>query len=264
MGVSGTVAAVVAGWFVCTGLMQFSPVPIAILLGVVMTAFTVTAFELVIYFWSLPGRKIIIEAKWAWLKRALNQPVPKKRGRHQFRIGKENKGFAILFAVLWLVVEVYTFKSSVAGFYGEYAKTKASSVDQVALELLKRQETALAASRKQVDSQIEADQRLITLVSASIETKDQNPVTFRQAQERLAANRAWVAQNDANMAALITQETKLSLSGVKEKTPAFEQWLAGVTGWSADWLQLLEAMLPAMFIDLIASIGLAVALFLRD
>ena len=238
MAIIAGMAAIVAGYLVIANLIEWTPPIIAVILGLAITGFMIGAFEVSLYFFSLKER--VFSQKWF-----------------------SSKGLGLFFMALWLVVEIFTFKSSISGFYGYYAVSKASKTVQTTDGHLRSQMQSLKTTEKQLDTSITNDQKLIALYTVDLETKKKFQNQFDSAVDRVSENSKLKKENSEAQKLI---QIKIDATGEKgpdtSSIASFEDWVAVIFGWNSDLLQLIEAILPSAFIDLIASIGFAVALFL--
>lgn len=241
MAASGVGASIVSGYFTVLRLSEFMPRVLATLLGTFLVAFAVIAFETVLVFVQRRGYFI-----------------------------------AVLFIALWGIVATFTLTATVAGFYSYYAAVRvdravASSgkeVHRVELESVRANIGQFVQRLEDQRRQLGPLQAIVADSSSSVERRSEYGRVYYDAQSRILAVQR---EMDRLQAALDVERSKEA--GIMAEAPAaaveasrpsqdFYDWTGTMLGVKPATMELVSAIFPSIFIDLISSIGLAVALFL--
>ena len=241
MAASGLGASIVSGYFAILRLAEFMPRGLAAVLGSFLVAFAVIAFETVLVF-------------------------------------VQRKGYFIagLFVVLWAIVAAFTLTATVAGFYSYYAAVRierarsgaGEEAQRSELEGVRQNEEALRERILAKQSELRSLQKIVEDASQSVERRAEYGRVFYDAENRILAGGREI---DRLQAALDVERKKEN--GILAEAPAaavaasrpsvdFYDWVGSLLSVKPDTMELVSALFPSMFIDLISSIGLAVALFL--
>jgi hypothetical protein len=241
MALSGIGASIVSGYFTIMRLGEFMPRILATLLGTFLVAFAVIAFETVLVF-------------------------------------VQRRGFfiAVLFIVLWGLVAAFTLTATVAGFYSYYAavrvdRARAGSGEEVHRVELQRVRANIGQFVQRLEDQrrqLGPLQAIVADSSSSVERRSEYGRVYYDAQNRILAVQR---EMDRLQGALDVERTKEA--GILAEAPAaaveasrpsqdFYDWTGTLLGVKPATMELVSAIFPSVFIDLISSIGLAVALFL--
>lgn len=238
MGVAGVGAAIVSGYFNVARLALFMPAGLAAVLGVLMVAFSVVAFEIVIVF-----------------------------------LRRRQRALAVLFSGVWLIVWTFTFLATVAGFYGFYSSvqeraTVASAplaAARVRLDAIRSQARDLDRQAQQKEREIADLQRLVSQTTETLGARTANGWVYDDAQARLLSRENQLTAIEDELQAVRDAEAKAVAAtpvASEARRPEFYAWVGGMLGISPATLELVTSMFPSTFIDLMAAAGLAVALFL--
>jgi hypothetical protein len=239
MGAAGIGAGIVSGYFMIVKLAQVMPFPLAALLGSIMICFSVIAFEVVIVF-----------------------------------LQRRQRAAASVFVVAWLAIWLFTLMACLSGFYSFYGSILTKQVQVSAPEAMSRRQldlihdrevelqTNIAEKRRQI-----ADlQNLVNQMSATVEDRQRYAREYADAQARLLAREQTLTLSQDDLQAARDQESALITAQpvvvADRRGTDFYAWLGEATGLRADALELIASMFPSLLIDLMASGGLAVALFL--
>jgi hypothetical protein len=241
MAAAGVGASIVSGYFTILRLGEFMPRMLATLLGTFLVAFAVIAFETVLVFIQRKGYFI-----------------------------------AVLFIALWAIVATFTLTATVAGFYSYYAavrvdRARAGSgeeVHRVELQGVRANISELGLRLEEQRRQLGSLQAIVADSSSSVERRSEYGRVYYDAQNRILQVQR---EMDRLQAALDVERTKET--GILAEAPAaaveasrpsqdFYDWTGTLLGVKAATMELVSAIFPSVFIDLISSIGLAVALFL--
>jgi hypothetical protein len=241
MAAAGVGASIVSGYFTILRLGEFMPRMLATLLGTFLVAFAVIAFETVLVFVQRKGYFI-----------------------------------AVLFVALWAIVATFTLTATVAGFYSYYAavrvdRARAGSgeeVHRIELQSVRSNTADLARRLEDQRRQLGPLQAIVEDVSTNAERRSEYGRVYYDAQNRILAVQR---EMDRLQAALDVERKKEA--GILAEAPAaaveasrpsqdFYDWTGTLLGVRPATMELVSAIFPSVFIDLISSIGLAVALFL--
>ena len=240
MAVAGIGAAVVSGYFMILKLSQVMPFLLAALLGSIMVCFSVLAFETVIVFLR----------------------------RHQ-------KTIASLFIGAWFAIWVFTLLACVSGFFSFYSSILKTEIEQTAPQQINRQQLDLVHERQsdlrnniaEKRKEIEDLQTLVAQMSTSMADREKYAGEYANAQARLLSREDQLTKLQDDLQATRDQESTLIASTpsivTEQRSADFYGWLSGITGIRSGTLELIVSMFPALLIDLMASGGLAIALFLE-
>jgi len=240
MAVAGLAAAIVSGFFAVLRLEEFMPSWLAVVCGFFMVAFAVIAFEAVLVF-----------------------------------VYRRQMFLAGVFVFLWVLVLVFTLMASVGGFYNYYAGVRHQRVvasggeeaKRVELQSVRSHESALLDRVASLSKQLASMEAIVADASTSVERRAQYGRVFYDAQTRIVS-----LQDQMDRAQASLEVDRQKEASLLSATPAAAQvvradfftWVGGMLHVSPDSLELSSALFPSIFIDLIASIGLAVALFLSE
>ena len=241
MAASGVGASIVSGYFAISRLAEFMPRGLAAILGAFIVAFAVIAFELVLVF-----------------------------------VQRKSYFAAATFVFLWALVAIFTLNATVAGFYTFYTSVKheatvreaPESANKNALDSFVSEETVLQARVAVVTADLQANERTVQNTTTSAADRSDYGRVFYDAQARIVADSK--ALDDLQNRLQVVREKERAILAA---TPAVAQavsrvdyfeWAGGMLHWQPATMELVSAIFPSVFIDLISSIGLAVALFLSS
>ena len=241
MALSGAGASVASGYFAITRLEEFMVPALAVLLGTFVVTFAVIAFEVCLVF-----------------------------------IQRRSYFIAGVFVFLWLLTVVFTLNATVAGFYTAYTNYKhgvatsnaSENANKSALDALKADEASLTARIAVLTADLQANERTVQNTTGSAEDRSNWGHIYYDAQTRITADGRALDDLQGRLQAAQGKETALLAATpaavvTAARTDYFE-WAGGLLHIQPATMELVSAILPAMFVDLISSIGLAVALFLQS
>lgn len=178
-------------------------------------------------------------------------------------------------ALLWAATTGFSMSSTVIGQYNTRMHSAAEAIEagaeegaQVALyESLKTEERELTEALASAVSDREQIQQMLAVFD--YERRKSEGRYYEDLQWRLSvANRA-VAEREERLQALRERLRSALTSGVVSTTQRtreirdFYLWAAGLFGVSRDALQFAVSVFPAVFIDIMAPLGISIAFFLR-
>ena len=249
MAVIGIGASIISVYYTTIWLLEFLPAAFALLLSGIMVGFCVTAFETVILFMSgyvTEGRvtKVVI---------------------------------SLGFIFLWLVVTAFSIMSTVAGQYNrhvdnlrEYSKQGASVAHSQWL-ILQEQKTELQSRLSEYREQMKVLNNIMKSMG-DLESRSGNNKVWHETQFRLQNVGKQMSGLSIELDKVREKEreqisesrkTGAVLHGSAEDIPDFYGWMSKVTGADRDKVQFWMSLFPAVFVDIIAPVSLAIALFLR-
>ena len=249
MAVIGIGASIISVYYTTVWLLEFLPAAFALLLSGIMVGFCVTAFETVILFMSgyvTEGRvtKVVI---------------------------------SLGFIFLWLVVTAFSIMSTVAGQYNrhvdnlrEYSKQGASVAHSQWL-ILQEQKTELQSRLSEYRDQMKVLNNIMKSMG-DLESRSGNNKVWHETQFRLQNVGKQMSDLSIELDKVREKEreqisesrkTGAVLHGSAEDIPDFYGWMSKVTGADRDKVQFWMSLFPAVFVDIIAPVSLAIALFLR-
>lgn len=248
MVIIGIGAIILSIYYTSIWLFSFLPGGLAILLSSIMVAFSVAAFECIIIF-------------------------------------KENKQGVLIgiFSFIWLIVLCFSMVSTVAGQYNARMKAEiddfSKNSDEIhSSSILKSYINDEEDIQKQMDQK---NKRLDYLngfiISFTIEMlkERENKRLQNQAVEELhrIENELRILRNDLEEKRRIQRDylERQKESGVnvvaaeaeEEVSASFYVWLAGIFGIDAVLIEFWLSVFPAVFIDIIAPLAVAVGMFLK-
>jgi len=247
IGVSATIISV---YYSSIWMLEFLPFVLAILLSLIMVSFSVFAFEVVILFFT--GSI------------AANKPIK----------------IAVItgFTFLWLVATSFSIFSTVAGQVNkDFQKKEAviAAVDHNSQEywqILQDQKKEAKEILKDYRQQIQTYNQILSgLNSAKARLNNKN--AWNDSTYKLQQAQKNVSKISEELENIRVQEKKIlaenkgkgSIMPKKaEQNMDLYAWLAKILGIDPDKIQFFLALLPAVFCDLSAPFGLAIALFLRN
>ena len=250
MAIIGIGAAIISVYYTTIWLLEFLPWAFSLLLASIMVGFSVSAFETIILFMS--GH--VTDSRFA---KAM---------------------IASGFIVLWIVVTFFSIMSTVAGQYNRHVinlreQTKQGiSTGRAQWVILQEQKAELQTRLGEYRSQISTLNKIMSGMD-DVESRTKNNRVWYETQFRLQKANAKMADvaesldkvreeergqlNDSKKTGII-----LSTTSTKE-IPNFYGWMSNVTRIEPDKVQFWMSLFPAIFVDIIAPISLAIALFLR-
>jgi len=250
MGIIGVGASIISIYYTAIWLFEFLPIPFALLLSSIMVGFSVFAFETVILF-------------------ASGQVTRSRISKILISTG---------FVILWIVVSAFSIFSTVAGQYNRNVANKREQVrtgvdsGKASWVLLQERKTDL---QKRIGEQRDRISTLNKLLSGmgDVKTRSENNQLWYETQFRLQEANKEITKSSDELEKIRDEEdrriahskkTGEILNTSKVDLPDFYGWLAGIFNVSHDWVQFLMSLFPAVFVDIISPVGVALALFLRN
>lgn len=236
MGIIGIGMVGVSGYYTAIWMSEYLPPFLAWFFSILAVSFSVMAFEVAIYFRSIRRTAI------SWL-----------------------------FLGLWLVVFLFSIGSTIAGQYNQEVNNQNESIIKAettsgnkALFSIKEEDKLrlqLAVKSKQARQK----QLLVKLAEYDSKPLDQEYKDARWEFGKIETDIKTIGQEQkalgAEMEKLIALDPAL-LS--KKESAGFYDWLGKIFGTDTGWIKFLFFLFPAILIDLLAPIGIAVFLFLRE
>jgi hypothetical protein len=222
-----------------------------------MLLFSVISFQVIIFIWhekkQLPSN--IVWYKWIVFE------------------FKEN--FLIfIFSILWIIVAVFSMGSTVAGQYNKYILTHKEQIKikqhedttskELLLEVLKAEENLLLST---IEEKRKYRNHIVSSLEQynTIELQIENKRNYDNLRSRLT-----ITDNEIEALFVKLDETRTSIRTniqeiiyIKDTIKDFYEWISFVLNISKDIVQFGFSIIPALFIDIIAPTGVAVALFLK-
>lgn len=250
MGIIGSGAAVISIYYTSIWLIEFLPFGLALLLSSIMVGFSVSAFEAIILF--------------------LSGQVTKSR------ISKMSIVSGM--AVLWIIVTFFSIMSTVAGQYNKHVsnlKVEAKSgvsTGKIRWSLLKERKHDIRKRLSEYRQQTSVLNKIISGMD-DVESRLKNSGLWYESQYKLRKANKQISALSKKMGVVRKEERALLkesrkegilLSNSKKDIPNFYGWLAKILGVAEDKVQFIMSLFPAIFVDLIAPVGIAMSLFLRN
>jgi len=259
MGFIGLGASVLSCYYTSVWLFEWLPTFLAIFLSFIMILFAVLAFQVIIIIWQ-----------------DKEHPDPHIKWYRWILFETKQNFLAVVFAILWLIVTMFSMGSTVAGQYNQYAKdlrvkmevreTKDVSADKMILENLQKQEKTLSEAvdekRRYREHIVSSLEQYTTIQAQTDNQKEYLSLRYRltNADKELDVAMKQLADTRGEIQSTI-KEVKAIGNVVEVKD--FYEWLSGIFNVSKDLVQFLASIFPAIFIDVIAPTGVAIALFLK-
>jgi hypothetical protein len=250
MTIIGTGASIISIYYTNIWLIEFLPFIPALLLSIIMVGFSVFAFEIIILFFT--GH--ITGNKWV-------------------------QGIVITsFTLLWLVATSFSIFSTIAGQVNkefqkrEKSEMTAESNSKEQWQLLQEQKIELKERLNDYRHQIQTYNQILSGMN-SVKNREGNQNAWNDINYKLYTAQGAITSILGKIEEVRTNERKIIddskgksfVSKVKTKTRIdFYVWLAKIFGVDPDKIQFFMALMPAVFVDLIAPFGLATALFLKN
>lgn len=243
----GLGAVVVSVFYTSVWLLEFLPTFLALLLASIMVGFSVLAFEMIIMF--LSG---IVVKHWS-------------------------KWFIVTgFSALWLIVAAFSITSTVAGQYNQHIKNskeyaqlnESNKVDAIKWNSLKERKAELLERRVEKKSQLST---LIGIANqaTTIETTEKHSSTITAANNRIYITEQALNKIESDLDAIRQEEKRMldknpsQVNSDSTEIPDFYSWIASVFKIKKDLAQFWMSLFPAIFVDIISPVALAVAMFLK-
>lgn len=250
MAIIGIGASIISVYYTTIWLLEFLPWAFALLLSGIMVGFSVSAFETVILFFT----GLVTTNKTVKLVVASG------------------------FILLWVIVSFFSIISTVAGQYNRHV---ANLRDQAKMGISTGRAQWNIVQERKIDLQkriIEQREQMTVLNKvlsgmSDVESRKANNAIWYETQYRIQKLGEKMSTTSTELDKIRDEESKqieeskktgalLSLSDPKG-IPDFYSWMSNVTGIVKDKVQFWMSLFPAVFVDIIAPVALAVALFLR-
>lgn len=249
--VIGVVASLLAAWYTELWFAEYLPVWVAWLTAGIFVAFTVMAFELSLFLFVQA-----MENRGAWLS--------------GIKWGALLLGVFIF--VLWVVVLGVSIGARVAGQYNQWVGEQvASPVDPA--EIARKTELDQIPNQRQSDKDniarwqplLDTAAALVQKSGADLETKQTWGKTYAAAQSDVALYTKRILQAQEDIKALNARELELQkatppVQSAKDMDDAYT-WAGRALGIPKGQVQFWANVLPAVFLDVIAPVGVTVFLF---
>lgn len=247
MGGIGIGAAIISVFYTSQWSMEILPLPLAILLSLIMVGFSISAFEVMILFYT--GE--IIEDK------------------------KNNRIIMSVFGILWLITIAFSGTSIVAGQINKHFKIKEESVQmadtnsQEHWKILQDQKADAKERLSDYRQQIKTYTQILSGLNTAQARKD-NKATWNDINWKLQKTQTSISEISDELENIRIQEKTIlqnnkgkDIVNKNEGKIDFFGWLGKVLGVRGEIIQFITAIMPALFCDAVAPFGLAIALFLR-
>ena len=244
-------ATALSAYYTYMWAVKYNPVIIAVLISATVVAFSVIAFEVMLLLWNK------------------KQAYTDKKGKPKYK--RPNAPIAGVFLVVWLIAMSFSMTSTVAGLYNRRVETQLSEVKKNSSSMYKKTQWDLYTEAKGTDV-------------SDLTTKEQDYAIFHDTwlkTDRSTTNKAFkdMTKAEKDLKALreaIKKTTSEQIEFVKKQTnagattetaitiPTFYEWLSGVFKIAPDLIEFILSLFPALFIDIIAPLALAVSMFLKS
>jgi|GEM_PF-3778500 len=251
MGIIGLGAAVISVYYTTIWLIEFLPWGFALLLSSIMVGFSICAFETSILF--------------------LSGQMTKNR------ISKVSVVASMI--LLWIVVSFFSIMSTVAGQYNKHIFNLRDSTEQsrstgrMKWDILQEKKAEIKRRLADYRQQMSVFTNIIGGMN-DVESRIKNNGIWYESQYKLKQVNKKIVELNKSMDVVRTEEKEFLNQSKKtglllgsesnKKTKNFYSWLAGVIGIASDKIQFGMSLFPAIFVDLISPVGIAMALFLRN
>jgi hypothetical protein len=252
MGVIGIGAAIISTYYTTIWLLEFLPLSFSLLLSGIMIGFSVSAFETVILFFT-------------------GQVTKNKYAKVSIATG---------FIFLWIIVSAFSIVSTIAGQYNKHVsnlRDKSKEVSSTAgadWNIIQEKESDLKARINEYRKQMKTYDKLSSEME-SIESRTTNENTWNENQWRTRKSQENIerlseelnkVRDEKRVLLNKNRETGVVLTDKSKAKdiPNFYGWLAGVLSMNEDLVQFFLSLFPAVFCDIVAPVGIALSLFLRN
>jgi len=243
MGIIGIGASVLSIYYTGIWLNETLPVILAFSLSTFMILFSVMCFEVVIIFW----------------KRKLKVLIP-------------------FFIILWLIVIVFSMTSTVAGQYNQRIKNENENKSNN-FEKIKKKNESVIYNKEERDLEKRIIRKEGTLEAANdilnsfdMEKKEEfikeyNDAYWKMKNEEKELNSLYKKLELKREEIKKFNAEEVTEVGMSEETEiqsaSFYVWVSTILKIEPIFIQFWLSTFPAIFIDIIASLGLAVSMFLK-
>ncbi len=252
MGVIGIGASVISIYYTTVWLIEFLPWAFALLLSAIMVGFAVSAFETVILFLS-------------------GQVTRSRAAQWSITIG---------FVILWVSVTFFSIFSTIAGQYNKFVLNLQDQAKQ-GIDTGKMNWDSLQQQKEDLRvrlNEYRENSKTYTEISKTMQGLDkrtENDKTWSENQWRLKKANEEIKRllDELNK---IREEERILLKDSKDKgiilgvtkdtenIVNFYGWIAKIFNIDKDRAQFFMSLTPAIFVDFIGPISLAICLFLRN
>lgn len=244
----GIGAIILSTYYTSIWLFSFLPVPLAVLLSTIMVAFSVASFEAIIIF---------------------------KENRQGFMI--------IVFSVIWLIVVCFSMVSTIAGQYNARMKYEEENFTEKSEE--KHQETiydSYIIEEEEIKDQMEKKNERLKYLNKFIIQFDSEMLLEKEnmrmynktldeihrIENELRILRDELKEKRDRKREFLEQqrESGIMVAAIEEKesiSASFYMWLAFVLSLDPTHIEFWLSVFPAVFIDIIAPLAVAVGMFLK-
>jgi len=247
MGAIGIGAAAISMYYTSRFTEELFPyTTLAYLLSGIMIGFNVMAFELILLFGN--GQATTHWFRW---------PA------------------AFVFFLLWLVVGGFSITATVAGQYNQHAKnTMATAVTSGNPQAVAAKWQNITARKSVWENQIKNAQEQNSTLNNKLKDMKPDDTAYANTNWYITDNNAKIADANAKLneirieeAAMLKEHPEVLQLAQRANdgggVPDFYGFLARIFGATRDVIQFWVSLFPAVFVDLIAPIAAAAALFLR-
>lgn len=227
-------------------LCEFLPFVLAYLLSLIMVAFSVVAFEVIIILWNNKQHSIVF-----------------------------------LFSFLWFIVLLFSMTSTVAGQYNQRIKNEKTEIIQNVgiinkknlYNIYEEEEKEILISIDRKEKELKPFMSILEGFESieDIDVNERSQYVYWENYEKIKRinNEIEKLRNDLK---IIRENKKIFLenedeAGVIKETvieyASFYVWLSGIFGVEARFIEFWLSVFPAIFIDIIAPLSIAISMFLR-
>lgn len=245
-----TIMAVIGAGAVClsvyyTGiwLSEFLPFFLAYLLSAIMVAFSVIAFEVIIILFQNKQYSIII-----------------------------------LFTILWAVVLIFSMVSTVAGQYNQRMVKEITEVKQdtetahkrMSYNIYEEEEKEILKNIERKEKELIPFQNIMSDFE-TIEDREKNKWLYWNTHEKIKSINEDIKKYGVELKKVREKKkdflkNELTAGAVEDtyiKKDSFYIWLSEIFNWDSKHIEFWLSVFPAVFIDLIAPLAIAISMFLR-
>lgn len=243
----GSGAAIISVYYTSIWMIEFLPLFLAMLLSIIMVGFSVFAFEVIIIFMT----DQITENKFIKISAVSG------------------------LTILWVIATFFSLSSTVAGQVNSdlYKKEqKINSIDyngKAQWQILQDQKNELKEQLETYKQQSSTYNQILSGINTA-QLRKENKGAWNDANYKLSSTQKNISkivmeiEDVRNQEKILLQKNKNVVSGEQGQAPDFYLWISKVLGIGADKIQFLLALFPAIFVDCIAPVALAIALFLKN
>jgi ABC-type multidrug transport system fused ATPase/permease subunit len=229
MAVIGGGASIMSVYYTATFLLEYLHPILAVMLSAIMVLFSVFCIDVMIIFYNNGNQRSLIA----------------------------------LFAGAWLVVFLFSMVSTVIGQYNARALNLSEGntvAESMTWELIGEQEETLKKEIEEAEKSLASFRKSFNTLS---EKEDRN-WHFYDARNKLKDAEILLTKKTNELKAL-QQERKDFLNKGMATAPKhdFYQWFGKAFGFNPDKVSFMVSILPAIFIDVIAPLAIAVSMFLK-